>query len=347
MNALFSAQVETDFGNKTIDIYSCSVTDFDENIDVLLTSAFVGSYAPVPRTLFAALDEIGISVKKLAEFPAFDLRTHCNTWLSEDISSFSKYIHRIGCVELVNHSIWKPFDSKVEQEMINSIRTFFNLLDIAGFYGIKTETIALPLLGSGCQQIAGDLMIVPLLNECITFLRRNADVRRICFIEKNEEKVKLITTCLKNSYHLKQPPRFGRPHEDAQPMTFISYSAKDKNVADNLCAKLETSGMRVWYAPRNVQGPYAEAIARAIDKCTHFVVILSENSMKSQHVLNEIDLAFQRLPNNIKFKPLRIDDTALAPSFKYYLSRQHWMDALLPPLEDRLNEFVKKIISEE
>lgn len=347
MNACYSTKVETDFGKKQIEVYSCSVTDFEEDVDVLLTSAFVGSYEPTPRTVFAALDAVGISVEKLAKRPAFDLRTHCNTWLSEDISDFSKHIRRIGCVELNEFSTWDMLDNKVEQEMINSIRTFFNLLDIAGFYGIKTKTLALPLLGSGSQHIAGDLMIVPLVNECVSLLRRNADVQRICFIEKSEEKAEMIATYLESSYHLRQNalPQNETPQVNA--MTFISYSSKDKNVADNLCAKLEASGMRAWYAPRDVRGAYADAIVRAIESCTHFVVILSENSMKSQHVLNEIDLAFQRLPNDIKFKPLRIDDATFAPAFKYYLSRQHWMDALVPPLEDRLNEFVKSILLEK
>ena len=68
--------------------------------------------------------------------------------------------------------------------------------------------------------------------------------------------------------------------------------------------------------------------------------------MQSQHVLNEIDLAFQELPNNIKFKPLRIDMADFAPSFRYYLSRQHWMDAVIPPLEERLSEFVKDILDD-
>ena len=65
--------------------------------------------------------------------------------------------------------------------------------------------------------------------------------------------------------------------------------------------------------------------------------------MVSEHMLNEIDLAFQRLPRGIKFKPLRIDTAELAPAFNYYLSRQHWMDAHIPPLEERLDEFVDSL----
>ena len=67
--------------------------------------------------------------------------------------------------------------------------------------------------------------------------------------------------------------------------------------------------------------------------------------MSSEHVLNEIDLAFQGLPNKIKFCPLRIDETVFTPSFKYYLCRQQWTDAIDPPMEARLNEFVDTFLT--
>lgn len=127
---------------------------------------------------------------------------------------------------------------------------------------------------------------------------------------------------------------------------FISYSSQDKNIADNLCSKLEQNGIKVWYAPRDVKGAYAASIANAIDNSNFFVIILSQNSMASEHVLNEIDLAFQNLSKGIKFKPLRIDNAMFTQDFKYYLSRQHWMDASVPPLEERLNEFVADLLDD-
>ncbi len=80
----------------------------------------------------------------------------------------------------------------------------------------------------------------------------------------------------------------------------------------------------------------------AITRCTDFVVIISQNSLRSHHVLNEIDLAFNELNRGLRLIPLRIDEEEMGPSFRYYLSRQHWMDAHLPPLEKRLEEFVTK-----
>lgn len=345
MESLYSTHITTESGQKQIEVYCCDVTVFDENIDILTTSAFEGSYAPTPRTVFKALHDIGISVRALSHRPFIDLRKPCHTWLSNMVQSKNSHIQRIGCIELLRHST-TLVSEELEQSMISSIRAYFHMLDIAAIYGVKMETIALPLLGSGQQHIAANLMIIPLLNECISFLKRNNGVKRICFIEKSAEKAALIASSIQQSHNitLLSAPAPACIPEKPKALAFISYSTGDKNIADNLCFKLEQNGISVWYAPRDVQGSYANSIVRAIDRCTHFIVILSQNSMTSQHVLNEIDLAFQGLPNNIKFKPLRVDNSLFTPSFKYYLSRQHWMDATIPPLENRLNEFVEKLL---
>lgn len=346
MESLCSTYISTEAGNKKLEVYCCDVTLFDEKIDILTTSAFEGSYAPSPRTVFKALHDVGISVHALSYQPFIDLRQPCHIWLSNMVRSEFSRIQRIGCIELLGRSTLHVSEEELEQSMINSIRAYFRMLDIAAIYGVKMETIALPLLGGGNQHIAANLIIIPLLNECISFLKRNNDVKRICFIEKSAEKANLIAKAIQQSHSIALLSPSASPCIPNKPkaLAFISYSSKDKNIADNLCFKLEQRGIAVWYAPRDVQGPYANSIVQAIDSCTHFVVILSQNSMTSQHVLNEIDLAFQRLPNNVKFKPLRVDSSLFTPSFKYYLSRQHWTDATVPPLEKRLNEFVEKLL---
>ncbi len=345
MDALYTAAISTRYGNKSIEVYACDVLAFDEPIDVLTTSAFRRSYTPVPRTLFQALDSIGISVYSLAKEPLIDLRSLCNVWLSK---ATNMRFGRIGCIEMT------PFDPTAigvvndEKALFTSIHAYFQMLDMAADCGVKMDTVAMPLLGAGSQSISAGLTLLPILNECTAFLKRNPAVRRICFIERNPEKAMLITDALKESYSILQEKELAQQVEPKlqkkQPLAFISYASQDRNVADNLCAKLESNGVKVWYAPRNVSGDYAGAITRAIDSATHFVLILSRHSLQSQHVLNEIDLAFKKLPDHIHFKPLRLDETLFTPSFEYYLSRQHWLDAIHPPLEERLNEFVAAVV---
>ncbi len=347
MNALYSTTIKTDHGTKQLAVYHCDVCDFDQDISILTTSAYVNGYYPSTHSVFGALNAHNISVKNLAMDPEFDLRPSCHTWLSKEIQQSDTMIHRIGCVELIGRYLVVNDHSRIEQSMINSIRSYFAMLDIAAIYDVDIETIALPLLGSGDQHMSAKLMLIPILNECVSFLKRNSAVKRIFFIEKNAVKAEMIADYIQNSYSIiQQSAAAANEPVHKHRSVFISYASEDKNIADNLCSKLEMNGIPVWYAPRDVKGVYAASITQAIDDAAYFVVILSQNSMRSEHVLNEIDLAFQNLPNGIKFKPLRIDDSVFTPSFKYYLSRQHWMDAIVPPLEDRLNEFVEKLLTE-
>ena len=336
---LHSASINTKYGPKELNVYCGSVTDFRDDIDILTTSAFIRSYAPTSRTIFESLFNHGISVQELSVSPQLDLRNFANIWISRAISDSKLKIRRIGCIEFNHHDL--------EKSILFTICSYFHMLDIASLNGIKMDTVALPLLGSGSQRISSGAIIVPLFNECIDFLKRNPHVKRICFIEKNPKKANLICDYMQQSYIIRNEytrhsiSEAGENKKHA--LAFISYASPDKNIADNLCAKLEAKGIRVWYAPRDVAGMYAEAIHKAINSCSHFIVILSQNSFQSQHVLNEIDLAFKKLPDHIQFKPLRIDQSTFPPSFEYYLTRQHWMDATAPPLEDRLNEFVEAL----
>jgi len=318
---------------------------FPERIDVLTTSAFCRCYTPTPTSLFGALHRAGVYVEQLAIEPQIDLRSSCNIWLSRNVPEGDAKIGRIGCIELVDPWSAGTTGEQFGQTILTSIRSYFYMLDLAAVNGIPMDTVALPLLGSGDQHMDGAMMAVPIINECVSALKRNPAIRRICFVERSQEKAQLVAQALQNSYNLQVLEQI-KEKSKPQPLAFISYASSDKNIADNLCSKLERRGVPVWYAPRDVVGPYAAAITEAIARSTHFVVILSENSLRSQHVLNEIDLAFQNLPDKIKFKPLRIDPVELNSSFKYYLSRQHWMDAVDPPLELQLNTFVDKLLED-
>lgn len=346
MIPICSAPVHTGSGEKKIQVYCCDIQAFDEDIDIQTTSAFIRSYVPTPRSMFGALARMGISSAQLARQPQIDLRSFCNIWLSHEINGPDTRIRRIGCVEFggVHYG-----DLDDERSIINLLRSYFQMLDIASTYDIPMETVALPLLGNGDQCISASLMLMPILNECVAFLQRNTSVKRICFVERSPGKAEMVRRVINDSYSLfAQKAQLEAAQQEAslprKHLAFISYSSGDKNIADNLCFKLESKGIQAWYAPRDVQGPYAQAITKAIGRATLFIPIISANSMTSQHVLNEIDLAFKKLPDKIKFKPLRLDESIFDPSFEYYLARQHWMDAINPPLEERLNEFISKLM---
>jgi hypothetical protein len=56
---------------------------------------------------------------------------------------------------------------------------------------------------------------------------------------------------------------------------FISYSAKDKSVAEAICKILEGSGWKCWIAPRDIlpSGDWSEAIIDAINQSRLMVLV--------------------------------------------------------------------------
>jgi len=130
---------------------------------------------------------------------------------------------------------------------------------------------------------------------------------------------------------------------------FISYSSKDKPVADAVCATLESNGVRCWIAPRDVAPgvAYAESLVNGLSHSRLMVLVFSANSNRSPQVLREVERAVSK---GLPILPLRIEDAPMSQEMEYYISSQHWLDALTPPLEQhlsRLCEGVKALLSSQ
>lgn len=122
---------------------------------------------------------------------------------------------------------------------------------------------------------------------------------------------------------------------------FISYSSKDKNVADAVCHVLEENNITCWISPRDVQPgiSYAKQLIHAIKNCQVFVLILSKESNVSEHVGNEVDCAFKASRPII---PFAIDDTQINEELDYYLSRKHWLVAY-PDYKQKTSDLVLSV----
>ena len=129
---------------------------------------------------------------------------------------------------------------------------------------------------------------------------------------------------------------------------FISYSSKDKAVADAVCARLEAKSVRCWIAPRDVQhgANYGGAIIDAIRGSRVMVLVLSSHANRSAHIPNEIERA---VSYGVAILPFRIEDVRPAKSLDLFIGSVHWLDALTPPLEahlDRLADSIARLLSD-
>lgn len=107
---------------------------------------------------------------------------------------------------------------------------------------------------------------------------------------------------------------------------FVSYSSRDRDVAELVRTHLEAENRRVWIAPRDVPPgiTYPEAIIGAIRDCTMGLLVLSEQSNSSPHVLREVERI------SADGKPLfvlRIDDVEPSDGLAYFASVLQWLEA--------------------
>jgi len=128
---------------------------------------------------------------------------------------------------------------------------------------------------------------------------------------------------------------------------FVSYSARDKAVADAVCATLESRKIRCWIAPRDVLPgrTWPGAVAEAIGQSRIFVLVFSDGSNKSPQVIREVGEAVDRV---IPIIPFRIEDVQPSEDMGFYIRSLHWLDALTPPLEahiERLAETVEMLLA--
>ncbi len=118
---------------------------------------------------------------------------------------------------------------------------------------------------------------------------------------------------------------------------FISHSTKNKTIADAVCATLEAHGIRCWMAPRDIKpgADWGESILDGIENCRLFLLVFSSHANDSRHVMREVERAVNK---GLYIIPFRIDDVTPSKSMEYFLSSQHWLDAMTSPLEKHLEE---------
>ncbi len=99
---------------------------------------------------------------------------------------------------------------------------------------------------------------------------------------------------------------------------FISYSSKDQEFAERLHADLQNKGVRCWFAPHDlpIGAKTWDAIDKAIKLRDKLLLILSENSIASDWVEDEVNKAFaeERDRKQLVLFPVRIDDAIMQTS---------------------------------
>ena len=130
---------------------------------------------------------------------------------------------------------------------------------------------------------------------------------------------------------------------------FISYSSKNKNVADAIVSNFEINGIKCWYAPRDILPglEWVTAISKGISGAKIFLLVYTDDSNVSKQVWNEVALAFNGGKTIVPFK---LSNTEMSEELEYYLARVHWLEAISNPLNkniEQLREYISVILQKQ
>ena len=107
---------------------------------------------------------------------------------------------------------------------------------------------------------------------------------------------------------------------------FVSYSSEDAGKAREVCLFLEEHNVKCWIAPRDIKpgSSYPAQILGAIRNSHILLLLASENTNSSEHVSNEIEIAFG---NKKIIIPFMLADIKFSDEQLYFLARKQHIDA--------------------
>ncbi len=123
---------------------------------------------------------------------------------------------------------------------------------------------------------------------------------------------------------------------------FVSYSSKNKDIADAIVTDFELNNIKCWYAPRDIMPgeEWVSAITGALQRCKVLVLIYTDESNESRQVMNEVAVAFNAGKTIV---PFRLSENRMSSEFEYYLTRVHWLDAVTKSMGESITELRKYI----
>jgi len=170
-------EIETRRGFRSFELHCADITRIKERVDVLVVSAFAGSYEPTPGTVIGALEaQCGISMEKLYEDPEFDFVDGLGCWASNTLTD--QRFTRLICVEIIGK----------ERTIEEAIENVFVMLSLLELKGVAVESVAFPILGAGEQGLDAGPTISTMLEHGLALLKRSEHLTRILFVEKDPER---------------------------------------------------------------------------------------------------------------------------------------------------------------
>ena len=297
--------------------------------DVLVCSAYKNGYAPAPDSLIGELLADGISVAALSREKEIDL-AQMGAWLSRKIDG---RISRIAMTELSDYGGGITKEQTENACLKSAFTTLRFLLEQAALRGIEVKRIAMPVLGTGQQKIGLNYVAVPLLKQCLLALHSVPGLEVIDICDKDPDKMESLVSHMK-SILLRSP--------DFIPRVFISYSSRQKALADRICGFLRSNGISCWMAPDSVPegSDYTQEIPVALSNVKAVLLVLTEDAMNSVWVRKEVSAA---IGAGAAILPVQVSEFCLNMQFRFLLEGEQIMNVCGKSAEEYLPRILEAI----
>ena len=275
---------------RSIELYSGDIADLAADpVDCLVVSAFPNDYSPTPSSLAGTLHRCGVSLSKLSEKMAADLRENCSCWWSDEINIAGSPARRILC-----------FEPGSKADAANRMGDVFQSLTTMILSNSSVHTVAMPLLTAGDQQGSVSDLFPALVEAAVRWIEAGLAITCLKLVERDELKVaemKGAFSVLKRIYS-DQSQDGDRTHHDI----FISYCHEDSQAVDQFISHLRNTNpaLRLFRDTQDFKPGtmWCQELFDAIEHSRKVVAFLSKPYLNSRMCREEWNIANLRRVNS-------------------------------------------------
>ncbi|MHA1729154.1 MAG: tetratricopeptide repeat protein [Promethearchaeota archaeon] len=180
--------------------------------------------------------------------------------------------------------------------------------------------------------------IIEKRDDILTILKNIEDSNKNTIINGNPILEELITEIFLSDSKYFSPPF--KAYAGDEPFVFVSYAHIDKLQVYPILEFLNNVGINIWYDEAiSASENWLKKVTGFLNKCAVFIVFLSNNSVTSEEVLNEVDYIFQRFKKKeVQFIPIYLKETILPDELRLAIGRIQAMKKHLMPEAEFLKQ---------
>lgn len=265
------------------------------DVDILVVSAFHDDYVPTDSSLIGALHNKGISVEKLAENKAADLRSWCCCWMSRDIEGPlppGLSFRRILCFEPDKRG--EP--PTLVEDLFRGLAPFLN--DSQPSY-----TVTMPLVTTGNQMVPIPAMLAALVRNAYRWIKFGLPIRRLQIVERSMTKVRWLAdefSLVKKAIAQDAEGATAPVKKELRTIHhMISYAPQDAELRDELVRSLQSLRRQriidIWHEGLLLPNADIESeVARHLNEDDVVLLLVTPHFLESDRCMNQADLALER-----------------------------------------------------